>query len=246
MCRFYVISFAALCAAQVVCGQDIATEGASPMAPEAPPAMTDAQIRERNIAAQTEVYRRAVARKAFLEKLIGELEREAKLLEIKHQTAQTRFLDLQAALSRAKMASGSRAGKGLRVTYDNSAEIARVSKLVADAKSEVDQVDGRLANVDERLMNAKNAKSTIEFSMQEQRISLNAVGVDVAPLAVVSAVPKPVRPNTPATKQLFITHDGKIIAVTSAVLKDGIWTLTTLTGKTLELEVSAITKVIDK
>jgi hypothetical protein len=82
--------------------------------------------------------------------------------------------------------------------------------------------------------------------MQEQRINLNAVGVDVAPLAVVSAVPKPVRPDTPATKQIFITHDDKIIAVTNAVLKDGIWTLTTLTGKTMELEVSAITKVIDK
>jgi hypothetical protein len=43
-----------------------------------------------------------------------------------------------------------------------------------------------------------------------------------------------------------VTKDGRIISATSAELKDGTWTITTVAGKKVEVDEPEIEKIFDK
>jgi flagellar motility protein MotE (MotC chaperone) len=222
-------------------GQDPSTQGTAPTSGPTPE-----EIRKNDIKTKSDQMRALIARKTFLEKLIAELSQEVKNLEIRTQAAKDRLTELQTALGNAQRSNGSNRAGNMRVSYDNSAEIQRITKLVSGAKADLTKISARLGKAQTERAEAENEILTIGFSLREQRIALTGMGVDVEPLLAAPATPKIARPAGPAAKKLFVTKDGRIISAASAEMKDGTWTITTIAGKTVEVESHEIEKIIEK
>jgi len=222
-------------------GQDSSTQGTEPASGPTPE-----EIRKNDIKTKSDQMRAMVARKTFLEKLAAELSVEIKALETRHQAAKDRLTELQTALGNAQRSNGSNRAGNMRVSYDNSAEIQRITKLVSGAKADLTKISARLGKAQTEQANAENELSAIGFSLREQRIALTSMGIEVDPLLAAPATPKILRPAGPAAKKLFVTKDGRIISATSAELKDGTWTITTVAGKKVEVESNELEKIIEK
>jgi hypothetical protein len=189
---------------------------------------------------------RAAARLAVAEQTIAGLEEDIARSEQQLEAIDARIAELDKALSANKRAHGTRRSGNLAITYDRSADIAKIENALASARRDKIAAESRLSKARFARSNAQNRIATTNIFLAEQQIMLAAEGVDIEPLLTIPKISKPKPPAPPPAKQIYVTTDGRFIAAVAAELSDGYWMLTTPSGKIFALAENEISKIIDR
>jgi hypothetical protein len=243
MNKTIVVVIAILVGSLCARGQDPSAQSTTPPASGS---NADEESRKREIQTLSAQMRQLVARKAHLEKLLAELTNESRLLLIRQNPIRSRIREFENALATARASHGSRRAKNTVVTYDKREEMQKLQNTIAAEKAALAQAQDRLEKVGSSKAVAEDELTSLGFTLQEKRIALTSLGVDVAPLLVPPGPPKVERVTGPAPTKIFVTKDGSMYAAVSARLDGDVWMITTPAGKEIGVASEQVEKIIDK